>query len=219
MYRRSPRYNTVGALYKGPKFKRVLSFVGAVSLFLSAVRVLVLFSEAYSLVSAERASDSELLRICKDQEQTAISSTKLRGACLQARTDSAAPLVLKALLKAVGTLFSDFAELFSSPTRVVVLLLFVVSGLGAPVVGLLLKTFLAGLRVTSGPFKKDHGSDDDDSDDEHQQRQLTVVVGSGWREDGLSQSPSKHALYRRRSTGVPQIEEVDEATEGRFARI
>ena len=209
--RRVSKQETIGSLYKGAKVKRALSLIGAASLFLSAIRILVLFSESYSLVSAERASDSELLRICKEQESTAISSSKLRGACLQARTDSAAPLVFKALLKAVSTLFSDFSELFSSPTRILVQVMFVISGLGAPIVGLLLKTFLAGLRVTSG--SKDH--DSDDSDSEAELRQLTLVVGPEWGGDHSKQNLRRrlrqdgaHALSRAVLPGVSRLEDL-----------
>jgi hypothetical protein len=196
-----------GALYSGKKFKRVFAFIGAVSLFLSVIRIAVLFIEAYSLVAVERLSDTQLLKICREQESAAIASSKLRGACLSARTDSAAQLVFKALLKAVATLFADFAELFSSPTRVVVLILFVVSGLGAPVVTLAFRTFLAGLKATSG---KDHESDDDS--DVEDMRQLTLVVNPGIQELLGKGAPDRHGLlHRRRAPTVARVESDDEA--------
>ena len=206
MYQRRRSRESLGAMYSGKKFKRVFAFIGAVSLFLSVVRIAVLFFESYTLVASERASDHQLLKICREQESAAISSAKLRGACLSAKTETAAPLVFKALLKAVATLFSDFAELFSSPTRVVVLILFVVSGLGAPVVTLAFRTFLAGLRVSSG---KDHDSDDSDVED---MRQLTLVVNPGIQSI-LKGSPDRHGLltHRRRAPTVARVESDDEA--------
>lgn len=167
--------------------------MGVVSLALSLIRVSVLFAESYTVVSVERASDNELLKICKEQERAAISSSKLRGACLSARTDSAAPLLFKAMLKSVQTLFSDFAELFSSPTRILILILFVLSGLGAPIAGLALQTFLAGVRATSGG--KEHESD---SDSDNDRRPLTLVVSPGL--DDWNQIDSQNSFLTRRKS-------------------
>jgi len=125
------------------------------SLFLSVVRVLVLFSESWASVRAERAGDAELLRIC--QAQTLASSDKFRQACLSARADSAAPLVLKTLTKSMNTAFTDFTEAFNTPTRVFFLLLFLLSGISAPVVRGVLATVIRAATARDAPDISDDG--------------------------------------------------------------
>ena len=57
----------------------------------------------------------------------------MRAACLQAQADRASPVVLKAVLRAVSTAFDDFSHSVSSPGKLLVVVLFVISGLFMPV--------------------------------------------------------------------------------------
>lgn len=148
------------------KTKRAIQIVGMLSVGLAAVRVLVLFSESYTLVKAERTSDHSLIDLCRREEAAASASAKFRSACMSARAESASPILFKALLRAVHTAFTDFVEAFSSPTKIALLVLFVISGLSAPIIKMLAKTFVAGLSVTGDPtgYGKEHLSDSDDDE-------------------------------------------------------
>lgn len=127
------------------KLRHVGPAIFVVSAALSLIRVLVLFAESYATVRAERNGDTELLRICN--EQALASSDKFRNACLAARADSASPVIFKTLMRAVNTSFVDFCELFNTPTRIVLLVLFLLSGVSAPLVKLVLTTFLKGMHT------------------------------------------------------------------------
>ncbi|MBE35181.1 MAG: hypothetical protein CMI16_06460 [Opitutaceae bacterium] len=183
------------------KTKRAIQVVGAVSLSLAAVRVLVLFSESYSLVRAERASDRSLIDLCRREDAAASASAKFRSACLSARAESASPIILKALLRAVHTAFTDFCECFGSPTKMALLVLFVLSGLSAPIIKALAKTFVAGLSVTGSPssYGKEHLSDD--SDDEERETTKLLVL----RNDTLPLKSSWGRVTQRRASRVPSI--------------
>lgn len=127
------------------KLRHAAPIALVLSATLSAVRVLVLFAESWAAVRAERQGDNELLRICG--EQALANSDKFRNACLAARADSAAPLLFKTLMRAVATAFTDFTECFNTPTRIVLLVLFLLSGVSAPLVKLVLTTFLRGVHA------------------------------------------------------------------------
>ena len=118
-----------GTTLRAPSVTRWMFLVSTSLVF---VRVFVLFCESYSQVNSERISDDQLLELCS--RGAAAESTKFRQLCLQAKADRAAPLVFKAILKALRTTFSDFTESFNSPTRIAILLLFCLSGLALPVV-------------------------------------------------------------------------------------
>jgi len=113
----------------GPSVSKWLLFITA---SLALVRIIVLFSESYSVVRSERLADDQLIELCS--RGVAAESDKFRTLCLQARAERAAPLVFKALLRAIRTAFSDFAEQFNSPSRIAILLLFCLSGLALPIV-------------------------------------------------------------------------------------
>lgn len=131
---------------KGRGFKRLASYAVSVSLLISSVRVFVLFCESYSRVSAERSADARLLQLCRDEESAA-ASEKFMSACIQARAAGASPILLKSLLRACETVVMDTVELFSSPTRVVVIVLLILSGVSAPLFRFLFLTLVAGLRT------------------------------------------------------------------------
>jgi hypothetical protein len=186
--------------------KRAFQVVGVCCVTISVIRVLVLFSESYSLVRAERAADAQLLNVCREQEAAASASAKFRSACLAARSDSAAPVLLKALLRAVHTAFTDFIESFNSPTKIIILVLFVLSGLSAPVIKVVAKTFLAGL-AAGGKGGKDHGSDSD-SDDEGTPRILMLASPTSYaKANGFAQLTRRIV---RRAPSVGRVEELDE---------
>lgn len=126
--------------------KRVASLAVALSATVSTVRVLVLFCESYSRVSEERSADAKLLELCR-AEESAAASRKFQEACVSARSDSAAPILLKSLLRACNTVMFDTAELFNSPTRIAIMLVFIISGASAPFVRFLFTTLVAGLRT------------------------------------------------------------------------
>ena len=112
--------------------KRVLAAIGVATTALTLARVIVLVVEAYSAVWAERAADRELMQLC--ESGTGSLSHDFRALCLKKRAEQAAPVLLKALLRAVTTAFTDFVEVLSSPTRVIMLVLFTITGVAAPVV-------------------------------------------------------------------------------------
>ena len=109
---------------------------------LSLVRVTVLFAESWAAVRAERAGDAALLQMC--EEQSLATSDKFRNACLAARADSAAPVLLKTLMRSVNTAFTDFCEAFNTPTRLCLLVLFLLSGVSAPLVKVLVTHWSKG---------------------------------------------------------------------------
>lgn len=118
--------------------KRVFSVCCAVLAFFAVVRLLVLVLEAYSAIRSERADDEQLVDLCK--HGAAQTSARMRSACLAANAERASPILLKALLRAFRTAFADFVEGLSSPSRVIMLVLFVISGIAAPVVRALVDT-------------------------------------------------------------------------------
>lgn len=106
--------------------------VTSVLTLVSACRVVVLILEALAVVSDERSQDVELLELCARGEARA--SVKMRSACLQAQSERAAPLVLKAVVLAVSTAFNEFCLSVNSPLGFCSLVLFLLSSLVLPVV-------------------------------------------------------------------------------------
>jgi hypothetical protein len=139
----------------------VTRWVAALSASLVFIRFFVLFCESFSVVRSERLADADLLELCG--RGAAADSQKFRSLCLQAKAERAAPLLFKAVLRAMRTAFHDFAESFNSPSKIAILLLFVVSGLALPVVKAVSSLATAHL----GPFRQPntlsriHGLDDD----------------------------------------------------------
>ena len=111
--------------------KRAVAILSAIAAFVSISRVCVLFLESLSAVRDERSQDTELLEICSSG--IARGSMKMRSACLQAQADRASPIVLKAILRAVSTAFQDFSDSVSSPGKLLVVAMFVLSSLFLPI--------------------------------------------------------------------------------------
>jgi hypothetical protein len=158
--------------------KRVLAMVGTLLSLLTLARAFVLFVESYSAIVHERGTDSELMELCAANE--AAQSADFRALCLRKRAERSAPVLLKALLRACTTAFTDFTEVFSSPSRILMLVLFVLSGIALPVVKLFTKILTqslvrsrrgkkgrsknAVLRLLNGGDADVSSSDDDDDD-------------------------------------------------------
>ena len=99
----------------------VFSFAGACTRFL----------ESWSHLSTERSNDIDLLALCS--EGKAAKSNFMRSACLNARSSKASPLVFKAGLRAVGIAYDEFTSSVSSPSKLMVLFLFIVSSFFLPI--------------------------------------------------------------------------------------
>jgi len=111
--------------------KKLVAMLGALFAVVSVARVSVLFLEALAAVRDERSHDIELLELCA--QGSARSSAKMRTACLQAQSDRASPILLKAVLRAVSTAFHDFSESVSSPGKMFVAVLFMLSSVFLPI--------------------------------------------------------------------------------------
>ena len=111
--------------------RRVVAISTGVLALLSFSRVVVLVLESLSVVSDERAQDIELLEVCK--KGVARGSLKMRSACLQAQAERASPILLKAFLRAFSTAYSDFCASVSTPSRMAVVFLFLLSSVFLPV--------------------------------------------------------------------------------------
>ena len=220
----SSRYGLFSASKLVPETVRVrrpslLQYALLVTSLLTAARFLVLFAESYSLVSSERAADVDLLKLCS--AGAAADSTKFRALCLKARSESAAPLILKALLKSFKTAFADFSESFNSPSRVAMLVLFCLSGLALPIVKAASK--LATMHF--GPkcerlVDAVHGVRfaDSDEDDDHQASNRHVVVLDSERRGLVSTIGAKLRRLparRKRLLTISDDDECETATEDR----
>tara|TARA_B110000046_G_scaffold139552_1_gene146032 strand:+ start:1358 stop:1963 length:606 start_codon:yes stop_codon:yes gene_type:complete len=115
----------------GLNAKKAVAFLGGLLTIVSLARVSVLFLEAVSTVQDERNQDIELIELCV--QGSARGSMKMRSACLQAQSDRASPLLLKAILRAVSTAFTDFSESVSSPGKMLIVVLFIISSVFLPV--------------------------------------------------------------------------------------
>jgi hypothetical protein len=166
----------------------------------------VLFAESWSIVRSERAADTNLLNMCS--KGVADESQKFRSLCIQARAEQAAPVLLKAMLRAIKTAFSDFLETFHSPSRIALLVLFCVSGLALPVVK-------AASTIIAAHMKPDvldglHGIKFKDDDD---QEACSVVLleggGRGNIYERIRRIPQRVARRRAMAT-TPKLELVEE---------
>ena len=158
--------------------KRVFALITAGLTLLTIARVVVCLVEAYSSVRSERLADYELIRLC-DDETKASSSMDFRTLCLKKRAERAAPILLKAILRAVTTAFSEFCEVFSSPARVALLVLFSLTGIAAPVVKAIVALFLQNLKrrrlKRSAKYTTSDSDESDDDDDDNGRSGFQVV--------------------------------------------
>ena len=158
--------------------KRVFALITAGLTLLTFARVVVCLVEAYSEVRHERLADEGLMRLCNDPTQDAAAAPDLRALCLRKRAERAAPIVLKAVLRAVTTAFSEFCEVFSSPSRVALLVLFSITGIAAPVVKALVALFVQSLkrrRLKRSGVKYATSDSEDTDEDERDDGHFQVV--------------------------------------------
>ena len=141
--------------------RRVLRVVSLVCAGVSFCRVAVLYLESVSSVRAERAADAELLDVCASG--VARGSAKMRDACLRAQADRAAPIVFKAVVRAVSTAWREFADACGSPFRLFLAVLFALGVLAQP--GVSWARILLGRRRRASRAYDNDGDDDDDDDD------------------------------------------------------
>ena len=174
------------------------------------VRVFVLFCESYSQVNSERLSDNQLLELCS--RGAASESTKFRQLCLQTKAERAAPLVFKAVLKAIRTTFCDFTDSVNSPTKIALLLLFCLSGLALPVVKAI--SSLATAYLGPNALERVQGLHLHDDDE---QEACEVVVLNGPRSRSWSNRLSR--LPGRSRLTLSSMEEKDDDGQHEWSRV
>ena len=147
--------------------KKVLGIVGTGLTLLTFARATCLLVESYSAVAADRHADLDLMRLCDSGE--AAAAPDFRALCLRKRSERAAPIVLKALTRAVVVAFTEFCEVFSSPSRIIMLVFFSITGIAAPVIKALCKLFVENLktrRLRRSNAKYATSDSESESDDE-----------------------------------------------------
>ena len=171
--------------------KKVVAVVTAALTFLTFARIVVCLVEAYSEVRHERLADEGLMRLCNDPTSDAAVAPDMRALCLRKRAERAAPILLKAVLRAVTTAFTEFCEVFSSPSRVALLILFSITGIAAPIVKALAALFIQSIKKRRNRNRAKYAtSDSEDSDEEEGEEGHYQVVEI---------SPRQHAYNTRKS--------------------
>lgn len=182
-----------------PSPRRALALAASVASLLAFARISVSVLEAYSQVRGERLADAELMQMCS--ERVGKGSADFRALCLKKRAEQASPVIFKALLRACSTAFQDFAESMSSPTKVLLLILFCFTGVAAPVVkagSALLVDALKRRRYRRNKKAKDSDSDDSDNEDGHH----AIVAVSSHPDPGMRWSRSlRRGVSRLRRRG------------------
>jgi len=182
--------------------KKVLGMLGAGLTLLTFARATCMLVESYSAVFSERHADVELIKLC--DEGSALQSADFRTLCLRKRAERAAPIVLKAATRAVVVAFTEFCEVFSSPSRILLLALFSLTGMAAPILKVICRLFLQNLqsrRLRQSTPKYATSDSESGSDDEHGKHFQVVDVGS--RQDYGTRQRMQIQLRRslRRVTG------------------
>ena len=80
-----------------------------------ALRMMVLVSEAYAMISSSRLSNEKLLELCNGG--VAGGSPHMRTACLQARIEQASPAVVRALNSAMYAFINELYNLALQPLQ------------------------------------------------------------------------------------------------------
>ena len=174
---------------------------------LSFARFVVLFCESWSVVSHERQSDLELIKLCENG--AASESEKFRLLCLKARSEQASPVLFKAIIHVVKTAWIDFCESFNSPSKIALLVLFCISGLALPIVRLVAK--MAETQLGQTPSRTDvlaglHGiSFEGDGDDIEHSVLLSTGSCSSMGGFGRSMARLPFKTIRRGRGSSPRI--------------
>jgi len=167
-------YRSAFSKYTSPK--KTLALVSLAITALSAIRVVVCVAESYSAVAQERQQDVELMKLC--DAGNAGASADFRALCLKKRSERAAPIFLKALLRAVTSAFTDFCEAFGSTSRIMLLVLFCITGVSAPIAKALAAIFVQNLRRRRQRRQQVESESDSDEDDEAQTGFQVIDVGA-----------------------------------------
>lgn len=180
----------------GPK--RAFGLVSMMLAGMSTCRVAVLYLESISAVRADRQADLELLDLCASGH--ARGSPKMREACLKAQADRAAPIAMKALMRACSIAWREFQDNTGSPFKLFLVVLCVLSALVLPVMPMLRVLF--GLVADASTKARDSDSDSDDDDEALAQHFIEMRGGvpSGMQRRG----PGAH-LRRRLRALWPQV--------------
>ena len=166
-------YRSAFSKYTSPK--KTLALVSLAITALSVIRVIVCVAESYSAVAQERQQDVELMKLC--DAGNAGASADFRALCLKKRSERAAPIFLKALLRAVTSAFTDFCEAFGSTSRIMLLVLFCITGVSAPIAKALAAIFVQNLRRRRQRRQEVESESESDGDDEPTGFQV-IDVGS-----------------------------------------
>ena len=145
--------------------KKLVAYTTGFLALVSFARAGTLFLESVAAERAEREADDDLLRLCRSGD--AKGSAKMRTACLQAASDRASPIILKAIVRSVRTAWGEFRETVSSPLGLASVLLFLLSSLVLPVV--------PWLKAVAAAF----GERDDETDTDDIERRHVIVVSNG----------------------------------------
>jgi hypothetical protein len=85
--------------------------------FVLFCRMIVVFTESYSVVTSERRSDETLLELCSAGQ--AIESARMRSACMGAKADQASPIIFKVLSRTVYIVIHDAYNVLVAPFNAV----------------------------------------------------------------------------------------------------
>lgn len=185
------RRRTVSAL---ATYLRLL--IGTLIVMVS-LRMVVLTSEAYAMVSSTRSSNEELLNLC--QNGIANNSPHMRTACMQARVEHASPAIFRALSSATYAFCSEIYHIAFAPLHAIGLagLISIVSAL--PWMSTLRSAFgwntVGQVTTPLASYALGLNSNHSDENAEH----TIYVLHNGERSDGLS----ANGLSKRRILTPP----------------
>ena len=200
----TPRLTRSASVFKKMRSpKKVFAMITAALTFLTFARIVVCLVEAYSHVRAERLADAGLMKTCENGGGAELSPD-FRALCLKKRSEQAAPIVLKAVLRAVVVAFTEFCEVFSSPSRIILLVFFSITGIAAPVIKALCKVCVHNLQSRRLRNAQKYATSDSESDSDDERGKHFQIVNMGPREDIGPRQRMQLQLRRslRRVTGV-----------------
>ena len=172
--------------------KKAFRFLSALAVLLSLARATVLFAEAYSSVRSERGSDADLIRLCESGE--APRSLRFRETCMAARADMAAPLLLKALLRAVKNAYVDFAEVVSSPSKMGFVSFFAFTCFAPSIAKAVLGALLVSFHSSASARRRRR--EEEEEDEELEGSSGVVVLRGPRRQTAWSKARSRLRLTR-----------------------
>jgi len=178
--------------------RRIIRLVGSGIALLSVARILVLVIESYAQVHSERLEDEDLMDACNTG--VAAQSADFRALCLRKRAERSAPVLLKALLRACTVCFTDFCESMSSPTKVVMLVLFCLTGIAAPVIKACAQLVVESVRGQARHRRRKRNGDDDsgsEDEDDCDVPEIQVLRHDATRRDTGAVLRIAHGLRRR----------------------